>query len=537
MSLKLLPAALLLFVALAVGMGTAFNNADDAVASVNGALVPSANAMYSGGTPISITIPVGTPNGNDDVNISVTTSSGTVSGTLVVTACTPNCPGDLGKSTTVDDGVGTTVTTDGLSQIIVALGLTCSDVSSVTLTAGTVADGNQTIDIGCAPVQVSGGSGGSSGGGSVVTIPDVGQFVVSANPNILPCEGGTTTIHAQVLETLSVLPDNWEIHFRISSGAGTLNQTSGDTANLILAANQTQAVVTATLYINDGSNSTTYEVQTPTIQLACNNTNGDQTLVVTASPNVIDCTGTTTITASVRDANGHVVLGRGYHFTTSAGLLQVDPNNASTEEGVATLSLKPGDGDATITVSSGLLFGTYEEIDSVENNFVVDETSSVTVQQNCLSTTTGQILLNSSAKTVACGENVFIGLSVIDENIQTVIDNTPMTLIATAGGFYGGEGTLLTAAQVPTTHGEANTIYTAPANFNGEVKITAASGDAYGYTKLNVTCVLAPNTGTGTSAASGGTTTTTAPSCTPIGDGVCVPNAITPPNTGDAGLK
>ena len=112
-----------------------------------------------------------------------------------------------------------------------------------------------------------------------------------------------------------------------------------------------------------------------------------------------------------------------------------------------------------------------------------------------------------------------------------------MTLIATAGGFYGGEGTLLTAAQVPTTHGEANTIYTAPANFNGEVKITAASGDAYGYTKLNVTCVLAPNTGTGTSAASGGGTTTTAPSCTPIGDGVCVPNAITPPNTGDAGLK
>ncbi len=88
------------------------------------------------------------------------------------------------------------------------------------------------------------------------------------------------------------------------------------------------------------------------------------------------------------------------------------------------------------------------------------------------------------------------------------------------------------------THGEANTIYTAPANFNGEVKITAASGDAYGFTKLNVTCVTAPATGTGTS--SSGTST---PACVDIGDGVCItpPNtgrsSITPPNTGDGGLK
>jgi hypothetical protein len=239
-----------------------------------------------------------------------------------------------------------------------------------------------------------------------------------------------------------------------------------------------------------------------------------------------------------------VVKGRGFHFVTSAGILEVSPNNADTEEGKATLKLRPGDGDATVVVSSGLLHGTYEEHDEVDTHYVDEEIGMVTVQQNCLGTTTGQISVNSSAKTVACGENVFIGLSVIDEDIQTVIDNTPMTLIATAGGFYGGVGeggaqTLLPAAQVPTSHGEANTIYTAPFNFNGEVKITAASGDAYGYTKLNVTCVVAPNTGTGTA----GTGAAGPAPCIDIGDGVCITppntgrNFITPPSTGSGGLK
>jgi hypothetical protein len=159
------------------------------------------------------------------------------------------------------------------------------------------------------------------------------------------------------------------------------------------------------------------------------------------------------------------------------------------------------------------------------------------VRQNCLSTTTGIIKVNSSQKNVVCGEDVFIGLSVIDEDVQTVVDETPLTLIATRGGFYGGGDTTLEAAQVPTSHGEANTIFKAPTDYNGEVRITAASGDAYGYTTLNVSgcgTVTPPNTGDGTSAAP----------CVPIGDGVCITapntgtgNLIKPPNTGDAGLK
>jgi hypothetical protein len=327
------------------------------------------------------------------------------------------------------------------------------------------------------------------------------------------------------------------IEFRFFTTAGALVQTSPTTANLTLGPNQYFAEVTAT--IPDAIDLEVDEAVT-TVALACNGDNTNQTLVVTASPNVIECSGTATITASVRDVNGHVVTGRGFHFVTSAGLLTVNPNDANTEEGVATLRLRAGDGDATIAVSSGLLIGTYEELDENEDDFVVDETALVTVKQNCLSTTIGQIKLNSSAKNVACGENVFIGMSVIDEHIDTVIDGTPITLIATHGGFFGGtiEGgasTSLAAAEVPTSHGEANTIYVAPTNYNGEVKITAASGDTYGIIKLDIY-------GCGVSAAAAPSTSSPAP-CTPIGDGVCITppntgrNQITPPSTGDAGLK
>lgn len=367
-------------------------------------------------------------------------------------------------------------------------------------------------------------------------IPGVGQVVLTAFPNILPCEGGTTTLEAEVVNTSGVVVGGYE--FRFHTTAGTLVQTSRDTARLSLGANQTSATVTATIFDPTGQASNV-RASVP-VSLACNDSNADQTLVVTASPNVVNCTGTTTITATVRDRNGHVVPGRGFHFVTSTGLLVVAPNDANSEEGIATLTLRPGDGDATVIATSGRLFGTYEEHDEVESNFADAETGFVTVRQNCLSTTTGQIRVNSSATNVVCGENVFIGLHVIDEDIQTVVDDTPITLIASAGGFYGGviDGgqTILPAAQVPTRNGEANTIYTAPANFNGEVRITAASGDVFGTTRLNVSCVTLAPTGTGTSAAS-------PRPCTPIGDGICITppntgrNQITPPSTGSAGLR
>ena len=535
--MKRLPAALLLAVSAVIGLGAMLNDVD---ASVTGPLVPSNTEVPDGGV-ITITVPLA--GGADPLEATQIQLSGVsapisadLTGIIVVQACAPSCVGDLG-----DAGISVSVEENNVTEITLGLRLFCNVDWTARVTAEPGEADQQSVDIGC--VAGGGGGGGVDDDDHAVELLGASQVVVTASPNILPCEGGTTTLTAEVLDAFgNEIPG---IEFRFFTTAGTLVQTSPTTAKLTLGANQVFAKVTAT--IPDALDQEIDEAVT-TVALACNGDDTTQTLVVTANPNVVECTGTTTLTASVRDVNGHVVPGRGFHFVTSAGILTVTPNNANTEEGVATLTLRPGDGDATVAVSSGLLHGTYEELDGgedVEDDFVVDETAMVTVQQNCLSTTTGQIKVNSSAVNLHCGERVFIGLSVIDENIQTVIDNTPLNLISTGGngGFFvgvsgqdTGSGEVVSPqVSVNTSHGEANAIYVAPTNYNGEVRITAASGDTYGFRTLTVGgCVgTAASTGTGTSAAP----------CTPIGDGICITppntgrNAITPPSTGSAGLK
>jgi hypothetical protein len=227
-------------------------------------------------------------------------------------------------------------------------------------------------------------------------------------------------------------------------------------------------------------------------------------VVVTANPNVIPCGGSSVITATARDINGHVVPGVGFHFATSTGLLTVQPNHAANEEGIALLTLQPGMPNSQVTVSVGELLGTVERNDITEK---------ITVQNFCpgqegqhASIAPGQVLLNRSNDNLVCGEQVFIGMKIRDSKGQVPPDGTTVNLLATSG--------LLEPTSMTTVNGTANVVYTAP-GATGEVRITAAAGDAFGYTTLNVRC----GAGTG---------------------GITPPNTgsrITPPNTGDAGLK
>jgi len=249
---------------------------------------------------------------------------------------------------------------------------------------------------------------------------------------------------------------------------------------------------------------------------------GIASVVVTANPNVIECGGTSIITASARNALGHVIPGVGFHFATNTGLLVVLPNNANNEEGIASLTLQPGMPSSEVVVSVGSEQGTIER----------REGATITVQQFCpgvvvgqnASAAPGQVLLNWSNDNLVCGEQVFVGMKIRDSKGQVPPDGTVVNLLATSG--------LLEPASVPTKDGVANVTYTAAA-INGDVRITAAAGDSYGFTILKVKC--ATTTGTGSAGP--------AP-CTPIGDGVCIAppntgggNRITPPNTGEAGLK
>jgi len=470
---------LVLFVALAVLLGSAFQltekNAFAAVTSVD-----APDELETGATG-TVTITVA-PASTETLTIEVVTDAG-VAGLLSDFQCQPvACDADP------DSGSSVTIDTLGITEVTLTLRVSCTVPGFVDVLAYEGAEAPVVASTGCIAL---------------------GQIVLTATPNLLPCQGGTAELEALTIGPLGdVFDDNF---FNFQTTAGLLERTSNNTADLTLGPAQITAIVTATT-VDEVSGELVSS--TITVSLACNDF---VSVVVTANPNVIECGGTSVITATARDANGHVVKGVGFHFATDMGLLVVHPNNAANEEGIAALTLQPGMTSATVTVSVGTTLGTVE--------------GTTTVQQFCpgvvpgqnASAAPGQVLLNSSNNNLVCGEQVFVGMKIRDSKGQVPPDGTAVNLLATSG--------LLEPTTTTTINGTANVVYTAAA-INGDVRITAAAGDSYGFTILKVKC--ATTSGTGSAGA--------AP-CTPIGDGVCIAppntggNRITPPNTGEAGLK
>ena len=338
-----------------------------------------------------------------------------------------------------------------------------------------------------------------------------GGIGVTASPNVLFC-GGTTTLTASLRDENGAVIGGTTFHF--STNIGNLVTTSATTAQLTLVPGMTAATVTASV---PGHTAGTVLVQNfCDVEIAA--------VAVTAFPNVIECGGASTITATARDHAGHIVEGVGYHFSVTSGEgYLAPPPSAQFIDNIAVFTMKPGmnpEGDvAIITVRVGAMEG------------------QVRVQQFCLGVTTdtstavGGLSLNTSALEMVCGETSFIGARVRDSKNQVVPNGTNVNFIATAGKFIGSDGETPNLYSAGTKDGVLNIQYVA-GNINGDVRITAASGDFYTHLMIKVKCATpapaaaAPGTGTGTSAS------TAAPRCIPIGDGVC----ITPPNTGEAGL-
>jgi len=238
------------------------------------------------------------------------------------------------------------------------------------------------------------------------------------------------------------------------------------------------------------------------------------------------------ITATARDANGHVVQGLGFHFTVDSGsLLAPPPNDASAIGNTAILTMLPDQTSATVKVSVGTTIG--------------DVAGQVTVQQFCAPETKapGKVTLLPSATTLQCGGSLFIGATVKDSKNSMAADGTSVEFIATGGGFGApppppsGPGTptpsssssLSSDVTATTTNGSLHVIYNADPGYAGPVRITAGSGASFAPLDLQVTCggVLPA----GVAGASGGARIT-APNTGEVG----VPR-ISPPNTGDGGLR
>jgi len=459
---------------------------EKARASLDSLNVPP--SVGNGGT-VQVTLTL-TPSG-EATTIEVDNASGNAEGILDLISCQPGCAGDIG------DPPSTTITVDDplVTQIILDLTVACT-LGSVQVTAerGEADELQETV--------TCGGAGAGNTDHPIRLI---------ATPNALTC-GGTVEIDVELVDDEGD-PVPGEFNFYFATNRGLLVEIDGDTAELTLEPGHGSATVTAGIP-GVGENSVL-------IQNYCGSEGIIASIVLTANPNVIECGGTSILTASARDAAGHVIPGVGFHFATSVGLLVVHPNNANNEEGIASLTLQPGQGDSTVIVSVGSHLGTIERAEAI-----------ITVQQFCPGVQVGQnasmapgtIQLNRSNDNLVCGEQVFIGIKVRDMKGQIPPDGTSVNLLATSG--------LLEPTTATLKDGVANVTYTAAA-INGDVRITAAAGDSYGFTILKVRC--ATTTGTGSAGP--------AP-CTPIGDGVCIAppntgggNRITPPNTGEAGLK
>jgi hypothetical protein len=389
---------------------------------------------------------------------------------------------------------------------------------------------------------------GSTTAGATVTPTTCEQFIctlvaVTANPNVLPCNGGSTIITANSNPSRPGTETPTHI-WLFQTTAGTLTQPpgvtlGGSTIKLTLAPGQgaTATVTASTINERDGT------VVSGTVNVT-ENCSTFASVVITADPNVIPCAGKSTLTATVRDAQGHVVPGVGFHFTTNhGGLIVGPPNTAAIENGVAVLTMTNEIGsDATVHVTVGTTQG--------------DVSGDVTVQQVCPAETNmpGSMVLTASSSTVNCGDVIFIGAVVRDAKGKIAADGTDVTFVSTTGQFgipatssSGGSssGTPTPIPQVTastisasTKNGAANVIYTADPNFVGTVKITAASGTAFTPITIRANCgagaVQGGNNSPGTGAALGPGTVAGF-----VGPGGAVTPAgsrITPPNTGNAGL-
>ncbi len=238
---------------------------------------------------------------------------------------------------------------------------------------------------------------------------------------------------------------------------------------------------------------------------------------VTANPTVIQCGGSSLITATARDKAGQVIDGVDFAFALADGSqgLLLPPPTAEETQNSAVLTFGPGQntsGSARVIAHVGVAGGTNEE----------EGTGYVNVQQDCQgvssdgSTAPGGISLTSSEQNLVCGQTAFIG--------ARVVDSKGLTPTSAGVNFLATAGDIPASATTADGEGVLNVVYTAPLiQMDSDVRITAAAGDAFGALTLHVTCNPSGLQGT-----AGGAT-----GCLTTNGTVC----ITPPNTGDGGLK
>jgi adhesin/invasin len=385
--------------------------------------------------------------------VSVTFAAGAASALTVV--ATPDSIAANGTSTstlsaTVKDahgnlvGAGTTVawTTNAGDLASPSSTTNASGVASVLLTSSTTA--------GTATVQASVGS--VSGSGSVTfTVGAANKLDLSASPTSIEANGtSTTTLSATVKDAHNnPVGSGTTVAWTTSAGklASPTSVTNGSgVATVVLTSSTTvgEATVQASTGAANGSSKVTFTVGAPA------------TLAVTASPASIEANGrsTSTLSATVKDANGNLVAGSSVAWTTSAGGLGSN-SSLTNSSGVASVVLTSSTtaGDATVEATAGSAKG------SSKVTFAVGAASKVEVSANPTSIeATGASTTTLSATVKDAHDNPVSGIAVA---------------WSTSGGTLGSPSTLTNASGVATVELTSSTTV-------GDATVQARAGSATG---------------------------------------------------------
>ena len=305
---------------------------------------------------------------------------------------------------------------------------------------------------------------GTDGSGHDITIPVTfglpalqpgtpSAMTLQASPATIPAAEGDSIITATVKDAAgSPVPDGTPVTF--STTFGTLFSSYETTLDGI-------AITTLTSPDFAGSATVTATCGSviSTVVVTCEVTSGVvSTIALQAAPTTVtDVTGSSTITATVKDANGNPVAdGTPVTFSTTFGTLF--SSYETTLDGIVTteLTFSAGDSSSTVTATSGSV--------------------SALVAVNYLATSgvVSTITLQASPETVAAADDTStIVATVEDAGGNPVPDGTAVTFITSVG--------TLSSSYETTVDGIVTTVLTyTPINPGDVVTVTAYSGSVSG---------------------------------------------------------
>ena len=289
---------------------------------------------------------------------------------------------------------------------------------------------------GSAGTSAFGSGSGSGGTGTTPSAPTV-TLVLSST---------TVTVTAPVTATATVLDASGTpiagkvVSFTTPGNLGTLSPTtaltdaSGNAAVQLAPASATtsgadQVVASVTVGTATVTGAKGFTVLPSTGPI------GTPSLALTLSTTNITTTTPTTVTASIKDANGGAVVGQVVSFSSSGSLGKLSPASALTDTG----------GNAVVTLSPAA--ATTSGADKIVVSTTVNGTTLTASQGFQVTITNADLILTLSSAQIPNTGSATVGITVtaIDSNRNTVA-GVPVTMSADSGAVLTNVGTVTGSA-------------------------------------------------------------------------------------------